>query len=102
MWKSFYTKGLFRCAHAVCTWNITVSLQQMHIKGNIQGYLENHIIWKLMARGPMWVVSWHAYLESRQGTAWWILILHGLDNKPDTKNHLSIGALSVERPMLVK
>ena len=50
----------------------------------------------------MWVVSWHAYLESRQGEAHWIYIWHGLDNQPNTKNHYSIGALSVERLMLPK
>ena len=54
-----------------------------------------------MERGLMWVGSWHAYLESRPGKAWLILIQHGLDNQPNTKNHWTIGALSVERPMLL-
>ena len=41
-------------------------------------------------------------LRKQTGQDMMNFILHGLDNQPDTKNHLSIGALSVERPMLLK
>ena len=52
MGESFYTEELFKNAHLVCTWNLLVSLQQMHIKGNIQGILENHIIWRFDGKEP--------------------------------------------------
>ena len=50
----------------------------------------------------MWLVSCHAYFKSRQGKSPWIFIWQGLDYQPNTKNYLSIGALSVEGPMLLK
>ena len=50
----------------------------------------------------MLVVSWHVNLKSRQGKSHWIYSRHGMDNQPNTKNHLTIGALIVKRPMLLK
>ena len=77
-WYSFYLEESFECTHLVCTWNISVPLQQVRLQGKQSRIFRQAYSLDTWKRGaPMYVVSWHAYLKSSHVKAHWIFTLHG-------------------------
>ena len=86
VWYSFYWEESFEGTHLVCTWNISVLLQQMHIQGEqsrifIQAYYLD--TWRQGAL--MSVVLWYAYFKAAMAKH--MKLIHGMDCEPNSKSH---------------
>ena len=78
VWDSFYWEESFEGTHLVCTWNISVPLQQMCIQWKQSRIFRQAYSLDTWRQGaPMYVVSWHAYFKSSHGKAHWIFTWHG-------------------------
>ena len=67
----------FEGTHLVCTWNISVPLQQMRIQGKQSRIFRQAYYLDTWRQGaPMYVVSWHAFFQSSHGKADYFL--HGM------------------------
>ena len=73
VWYSFYWEKLFEGTCLVCTWNISILLQQMLIQGDQSRIFRQTFSLDSWSQGaPMYVVSWLAYFKSSHGKAHWI------------------------------
>jgi hypothetical protein len=70
MWESFYKEESFEGTHSVCIYNISVPLQTLYSQLEHSGRLRQAYFKDFWRQGaPMWVVSWHVYLEGSQSKA---------------------------------
>ena len=94
-WYSFYLEESFECTHFVCTWNISVPLQQVRLQGKqLRIFRQTYSLDTRRQGAPMFVVSWHAYFKSSHGKAHWIFTLNGQLREEVKKNPLNLWSWS--------